>query len=297
MRNKKVGKQREDTEVKFTKMHGCGNDYIYVYTGDQDIAPEERGTLSRKFSDRHKGIGGDGIIYINPTDEADFEMEMYNADGSKGAMCGNGIRCVGKFVYDHGLTDKKSLKILTGAGIKTLELKISKGKAVGATVNMGKPILEAGKIPVKIKGYESTDQVIGAPLEVSGEEYRITCVSMGNPHCVIFTDKDLRTLELEKTGPLFEKHPAFPDRVNTEFIRLKNRTEMDMRVWERGSGETMACGTGACASLAAGVLNGICDRRAKVNLIGGELEIEWSEEDGCIYMTGPAETVFEGVVE
>ena len=271
MRNKKVGKQREDTEVKFTKMHGCGNDYIYVYTGDQDIAPEERGTLSRKFSDRHKGIGGDGIIYINPTDEADFEMEMYNADGSKGAMCGNGIRCVGKFVYDHGLTDKKSLKILTGAGIKTLELKISKGKAVGATVNMGKPILEAGKIPVKIKGYESTDQVIGAPLEVSGEEYRITCVSMGNPHCVIFTDKD--------------------------FIRLKNRTEMDMRVWERGSGETMACGTGACASLAAGVLNGICDRRAKVNLIGGELEIEWSEEDGCIYMTGPAETVFEGVVE
>ncbi len=280
--------------MKFTKMHGCGNDYIYVYTGDQDIAPEERGRLSRELSDRHKGIGGDGIIYINPTDEADFEMEMYNADGSKGAMCGNGIRCVGKFVFDHGLTDKKSLKILTGAGVKRLELIISEGKAVGATVNMGKPILEASKIPVVIKGYESADRVVDVPIEVMGKEYRITCVSMGNPHCVVFTDKDLKELDLAKTGPLFENHPAFPDRVNTEFIRIKNRTELDMRVWERGSGETMACGTGACASFVAGVLKGVLERKAKVNLIGGELEIRWSGEDGCIYMTGPAETVFEG---
>ena len=282
--------------MKFTKMHGCGNDYIYIYTGEESVADEDKTELSIKLSDRHKGIGSDGIIFINPTDKADFEMEMYNADGSRGKMCGNGIRCVGKYVYDHGLTDKTSIDILTGSGIKKLELEvdINKNAVSGATVNMGSPILEATKIPVVINGIEETERAISIPLAINETEYNITCVSMGNPHCVIFADKDINMLKLEEIGPLFEHHVIFPERVNTEFINVIDRRHLSMRVWERGSGETMACGTGACASAVAAVLNDLADREVDIKLKGGDLHILWNEDDGCVYMTGPAETVFEG---
>jgi diaminopimelate epimerase len=283
--------------VKFTKMHGCGNDYIYVYTGTEQIPDAEKPDLAIRLSDRHKGIGSDGIIFINPTEKADFEMEMYNSDGSQGAMCGNGIRCVGKYVYDHGLTDKSCIDILTASGIKRLELKIEGGVATGATVNMGAPILEAGRIPVKIDGVGDNDNVISKPVVINGKEYRITCVSMGNPHCVIFCDDDVKNLDIDAIGPKFEHHVIFPDRVNTEFINVTDRTHMTMRVWERGAGETMACGTGATASLVAAVLNDLCDRKAEVTLLGGKLDIDWREDDGNVYMTGPAETVFESELE
>ena len=283
--------------MKFTKMHGCGNDYIYVYTGMERVKDADKPDLALRLSDRHKGIGSDGLIFINPTDQADFEMEMYNSDGSKGAMCGNGIRCVGKYVYDHKLTDKTTIDILTGSGIKKLDLKITDGVAVGATVNMGKPILEASKIPVVINGCDDSAQVVSAPIDINETEYNITCVSMGNPHCVIFMDEDVKDLKIEEFGPLFEHHVIFPDRVNTEFINVVDRGHLIMRVWERGAGETMACGTGACASVVAAVLNDLADRKVRVNLLGGELDIEWRESDGNVYMTGPAETVFEGEIE
>ncbi|MBQ9360009.1 MAG: diaminopimelate epimerase [Lachnospiraceae bacterium] len=280
--------------MRFTKMHGCANDYIYVYTGTEHIKDADKSDLALRLSDRHKGIGSDGLIFINPTDQADFEMEMYNSDGSKGAMCGNGIRCVGKYVYDHKLTDKKTIDILTGSGIKKLDLKITDGVAIGATVNMGKPILEASKIPVVINGCDDSAQVVHIPLDINETKYNITCVSMGNPHCVIFMDEDVKTLKIEELGPLFERHVIFPDRVNTEFINVADRGHLIMRVWERGAGETMACGTGACASVVAAVLNDLVDRKVRVTLLGGELDIEWRESDGNVYMTGPAETVFEG---
>ncbi len=280
--------------MRFTKMHGCANDYIYVYTGTEHIKDADKSDLALRLSDRHKGIGSDGLIFINPTDQADFEMEMYNSDGSKGAMCGNGIRCVGKYVYDHKLTDKKTIDILTGSGIKKLDLKITDGVAIGATVNMGKPILEASKIPVVINGCDDSAQVVCIPLDINETKYNITCVSMGNPHCVIFMDEDVKTLKIEELGPLFERHVIFPDRVNTEFINVADRGHLIMRVWERGAGETMACGTGACASVVAAVLNDLVDRKVRVTLLGGELDIEWRESDGNVYMTGPAETVFEG---
>ena len=280
--------------MRFTKMHGCANDYIYVYTGTEHIKDADKSDLALRLSDRHKWIGSDGLIFINPTDQADFEMEMYNSDGSKGAMCGNGIRCVGKYVYDHKLTDKKTIDILTGSGIKKLDLKITDGVAIGATVNMGKPILEASKIPVVINGCDDSAQVVCIPLDINETKYNITCVSMGNPHCVIFMDEDVKTLKIEELGPLFERHVIFPDRVNTEFINVADRGHLIMRVWERGAGETMACGTGACASVVAAVLNDLVDRKVRVTLLGGELDIEWRESDGNVYMTGPAETVFEG---
>lgn len=281
--------------MRFTKMHGCGNDYIYVYTGTEKVADEIKPELAVRLSDRHKGIGSDGLIFINPAEGADFEMEMYNSDGSRGAMCGNGIRCVGKYVYDHGLTDKTSIDILTGAGVKRLELMTENGKATGATVNMGIPILEPKKIPVVIEEHDSSKPVIDHPIIAGGMEYRITCVSMGNPHCVIFCDEDVSNLDIAEIGPLFEHHVIFPDRVNTEFVNVHDRGHLKMRVWERGSGETMACGTGATAVLVAASLNDLSDRRAEVSLLGGTLIIDW-KEDGNVYMTGPAETVFESEI-
>ena len=276
-------------------MHGCANDYIYVYTGTEKVADKIKPELAVRLSDRHKGIGSDGLIFINPAEGADFEMEMYNSDGSRGAMCGNGIRCVGKYVYDHGLTDKTSIDILTGAGVKRLELMTENGKATGATVNMGIPILEPKKIPVVIEEHGGSKPVIDHPIIAGGMEYRITCVSMGNPHCVIFCDEDVSNLDIAEIGPLFEHHVIFPDRVNTEFVNVHDRGHLKMRVWERGSGETMACGTGAAAVLVAASLNDLSDRRAEVSLLGGTLTIDW-KEDGNVYMTGPAETVFESEI-
>ena len=283
--------------MKFTKMHGCGNDYIYIYTGTEHVLDEDKPDLAVRLSDRHKGIGSDGLIFINPADEADFEMEMYNSDGSRGAMCGNGIRCVGKYVYDHGLTDKTTLDILTGSGIKKLDLQVKDGIATGATVNMGKPVLEASKIPVVMNGRDVSQPVISIPIDMENCGYNITCVSMGNPHCVIFVDNPVENVDLSHLGPLFEHHVIFPDRVNTEFNNVPDRSHLDMRVWERGAGETMACGTGACASVVAAVLNDLTERSVTVSLLGGDLHIRWDESDGCVYMTGPAETSFEGEIK
>ncbi len=283
--------------MKFTKMEGCANDYIYVYTGTESVPDEQKSSLAIRLSDRHTGIGSDGLIFINPTDKADFEMEMYNSDGSLGAMCGNGIRCVGKYVYDRVLIDRTEFDILTGSGIKRITLKTENGIAVGATVNMGQPIREASKIPVVINGCDDSDPVVSIPLDINGTTYNITCVSMGNPHCVIFMDQDVKTLKIEDIGPLVEHHVIFPDRVNTEFVNVVDREHLIMRVWERGAGETMACGTGACATVVAAVMNNLSDRRVKVSLLGGDLDIEWRASDDNVYMTGPARTVFEGEVE
>lgn len=283
--------------MKFTKMEGCANDYIYVYTGTESVPDEQKSSLAIRLSDRHTGIGSDGLIFINPTDKADFEMEMYNSDGSLGAMCGNGIRCVGKYVYDRGLIDRTEFDILTGSGIKRITLKTENGIAVGATVNMGQPIREASKIPVVINGRDDLDPVVSVPLDINGTTYNITCVSMGNPHCVIFMDQDVKNLKIEDIGPFVEHHVIFPDRVNTEFVNVVDRRHLIMRVWERGAGETMACGTGACATAVAAVMNNLSDRRVKVALLGGDLDIEWRASDDNVYMTGPAKTVFEGEVE
>ena len=277
--------------MHFTKMHGIGNDYVYVDGSKEHV--EDPSGLSVRVSDRHTGIGSDGLILINPSDCADFEMEMYNADGSRGRMCGNGIRCVGKYVYDHGLTDRKKLKIETLSGIRTLELFTGEDGLVSSVkVDMGIPELEPEKIPASFPG----EAVIGVPLEIGGRVFSVTCVSMGNPHCVVFPDEDIRESGPEVYGPLFEHADVFPDRINTEFINVADRSRLRMRVWERGSGETMACGTGACAAAVAAALNGYADRKVTVSLLGGDLQIEWSEEDGHVYMTGPAEEVFEGEI-
>lgn len=299
--------------LHFTKMEGCGNDYIYV-NGFTEKLPQERKTeLVKKLSRLHFGIGGDGVIFINPSEKADFEMEMYNKDGSRGRMCGNGIRCVGKYVYDHGMTNGKTEITVESFGeVKKLELSCRGGKMLTARVNMGRPVLEAAKIPV----LSEKSPVIDEPIEAAGRTWRMTCVSMGNPHDVIFVedkdlkarglrdengellaDGDIRNLDLEKIGPQFEYHPCFPERTNTEFVQVMDRGHVNMRVWERGSGETLACGTGCCATVVACVLNGKTDRKVEVNLLGGKLLIEWDEVTDDIYMTGPAETVFDGTVE
>ena len=279
--------------MKFTKMHGCGNDYIYVDGAREQIEPEKKPELARRLSDRHFGIGGDGVIFINPSDQADFEMEMYNMDGSRAEMCGNGIRCVAKFVYDKGLTEKTSLSIISFGRIRYLDLTVQDGEVSTVRVNMGAPILKAADIPVvSLKG-ENEDSVIGEEIEVDGRIYQMTCVSMGNPHAVVFLER-VNDLKLEELGPKFENHERFPDRINTEFVRAIDRKNLEMRVWERGSGETMACGTGACATAVAAVLNGYADREVTVHLLGGDLDICWSETDNCVYMTGPAATVFRG---
>lgn len=279
--------------MKFTKMHGCGNDYVYV-DGAREMIPEERKSEVVKFlSDRHFGIGGDGVIFINPSDAADFEMEMYNMDGSRSEMCGNGIRCVGKYVYDHGLTQKTSLTIVSCGKIKYLDLTVEDGKVTKVRVNMGSPILEAAEIPVVAE----QSPVVDAPITVDGKEYRMTCVSMGNPHAVVYMDEMIDDETMAKIGPLFEHHERFPRRVNTEFVKVLSRERVQMRVWERGTGETLACGTGACAVTVAGILNGLTGDRITVELSGGNLEIFWDKKENVIYMTGPATTVFEGEIE
>lgn len=273
--------------MKFTKMQGLGNDYVYVNGFEEKI--ENPSKLAVKVSDRHFGIGSDGLILINPSKAADFEMEMYNADGSRGEMCGNGIRCVAKYVYDYGLTDKTQISVETLGGIKYLELTAKEGKVVQVQVDMGKPELRPGKIPVIAEG----DTIIDAPIEVGGQEYKMTGVSMGNPHIVIYMD-DIDNLEIEKIGPKFENHKRFPNRINTEFVEVLDRNTVKMRVWERGSGETLACGTGACAVAVACILNGLTEDEVTVRLLGGDLFIKWDREKDTVYMTGPAETVFDG---
>lgn len=274
--------------MKFTKMQGCGNDYVYVdcTKGMLEEVPE----LAVKVSDRHFGIGSDGLILIRPSTSADFMMDMYNNDGSRSGMCGNGIRCVAKFVYDKGLTNKKKLQIETLSGIKDIELTVEEGKVTQVTVDMGNPITKPSLIPV----ISEKDLLIGEPIWVGGNTYDITCVSMGNPHAVVFVE-DLE-LPLETIGPLFENHEMFPDRVNTEFVQVINRKYIKMRVWERGSGETLACGTGACASVIACILNGLTEHEVTVSLLGGDLIIRYNEKEDKVYMTGPAETVFEGEI-
>lgn len=274
--------------MKFTKMQGLGNDYVYVNCLKETIADPP--ALAKKISDRHFGVGSDGLIMINPSDKADFEMEMYNADGSRAEMCGNGIRCVAKYVYDYGLTDKTRISVETLAGIKYLDLTVENGKVSLVRVDMGRPILEPENIPVQAEG----SRVVDEPLTVDGKEYRMTCVSMGNPHAVIFVDQDVRELPLEQIGPSFENHERFPKRINTEFARVLDRSTVEMRVWERGSGETLACGTGTCATAVACVLNGLTEDEITVHLLGGDLYIKWDREKDTVYMTGPAETVFDG---
>lgn len=279
--------------MKFTKMHGCGNDYIYV-DGAREIIPAERKSEVVKFlSDRHFGIGGDGVIFINPSDVADFEMEMYNMDGSRSEMCGNGIRCVGKYVYDHGLTRKTSLSIVSCGKIKYLELTVEDGRVTKVCVNMGSPVLEAAEIPV----VASQSPVVDTPIAVDGREYRMTCVSMGNPHAIVYVDEMIDDETMAKIGPLFEHHECFPQRVNTEFVKVLDRERVQMRVWERGTGETLACGTGACAVTVASILNGLTEDGITVELLGGNLEIFWDRKENVVYMTGPATTVFEGEIE
>lgn len=278
--------------MKFTKMQGCGNDYVYVNGFEEQIAPEKKPEIVCRLSDRHFGIGGDGVIFINPSDVADCEMEMYNADGSRSEMCGNGIRCVAKYVYDKGLVPKEEFTIVSAGEIKYMQLTVENGVATRVRVNMGSPILVPEQIPVVVPG----ETAIGVPIEVQGQEYRMTCVSMGNPHAVIFTD-NVADLELEKIGPDFEYHTCFPRRTNTEFVEVLDRKHVFMRVWERGTGETLACGTGCCATAVACVLNDKTDTKVTVKVLGGEIEIEWDREANLVYMTGPAEIVFEGTVE
>lgn len=276
--------------MKFTKMHGLGNDYVYVNCFEEKI--DNPPAVARFVSDRHFGIGSDGLIMINPSKTADFEMEMYNADGSRGEMCGNGIRCVAKYVYDYGLTDKTQISVETLGGIKYLDLTVEDGKVSLVKVDMGKPELEADLIPI----ISEREQVIDEPIEVDGKEYHMTGVSMGNPHAVIYVD-DVKGLDLEKIGPKFENHERFPKRINTEFVHCIDRQTVEMRVWERGSGETLACGTGACAVAVTSILNNLTDTQVTVKLLGGDLQIEWDREKDRVFMTGPATVVFDGVID
>ncbi len=275
--------------MKFTKMHGCGNDYVYI-NGFVETVPNKP-EFVKAASDRHFGIGSDGVIFINPSKEADFEMEMYNADGSRSEMCGNGIRCVGKYVYDYGMTDKTNITVMSAGAVKYLELTVRNGKVVKVRVNMGKPELRAELIPV----ISPNDRVVDEEILVDEKTYKMTCVSMGNPHAVVFVD-DVHNLPIEKIGPHFEHHKLFPKRTNTEFVQVIDRTHVRMRVWERGSGETLACGTGCCATAAACVLNNLTEDTITVQVLGGEIFIEWDRNEDIIYMTGPAETVFEGEI-
>jgi len=281
-------KKKGESRMKFTKMQGLGNDYVYVNGFEERI--ENPSEMAVKMSNRNFGVGSDGLILINPSEKADFEMEMYNADGSRGEMCGNGIRCVAKYVYDYGLTDKTHISVETLGGIKYLDLTVEDGKVVLVKVDMGSPILTPAQIPVIADGAEA----VAVPILVDETEYQMTCVSMGNPHAVVFMD-DIEHLEIEKIGPKFEHHERFPNRVNTEFVKVLDRQTASMRVWERGSGETLACGTGACAVAVACILGGYTENKVTVKLLGGDLLIEWDREQNKIYMTGPAEVVFDGV--
>lgn len=276
--------------MKFTKMHGCGNDYVYVNLFEEQI--ENPAKVSIAVSDRHFGIGSDGLITIGASEIADFRMRIYNADGSEAEMCGNGIRCVAKYVYDHKLTDKTEITVETGAGVKTLQLTVEDDKVTLVRVDMGEPILTPDEIPVVADG----DRVVDEPIVVDDKEWRMTCVSMGNPHAVVFVD-DVAHFELEKYGPLFENHVRFPKRTNTEFVQIISRNETIMRVWERGSAETWACGTGTCATVMACILNGLTDNDVLVHLRGGDLRIVYDEKSNHVFMTGPATEVFEGEIQ
>lgn len=275
--------------MKFTKMQGIGNDYVYVNCFQEKV--ENPNELSKIVSNRHFGIGSDGLILIKPSTIADFKMDMFNADGSQSEMCGNGIRCVGKYVYDYHLTDKTSVSIETLAGIKYLDFIVEDGKVALVKVNMGNPELIPDNIPVVAEG----NQVVSQPIEVDGRIYKMTCVSMGNPHAIIYME-DVKNLEIEMLGPKFENHNRFPKRTNTEFARIIDRKTIEMRVWERGAGETLACGTGACATAVASMLNEYTDDEVTVKLLGGDLNIKWDREAGNVFMTGPATVVFDGEI-
>ena len=277
--------------LKFIKMHGLGNDYVYMNAIDQEI--NDRSELAKYVSDRHFGIGSDGLILICPSDKADFKMQMFNSDGSEAEMCGNGIRCVGKFVYDNGLTDKTVVSVETLAGIKILNLNVVDGKVETVRVDMGEPILEAKDIPV----ISDEHPIKNLKLKAEDREFRFTCVSMGNPHAITFIDDDLKEFDVEKYGSVLEVDSAFPRKSNIEFVNVINDKELKMRVWERGAGETMACGTGACGVAVASFLNGYTKRKVEIELLGGKLNIEWNEEDNHIYMTGPATTVYTGEIK
>ena len=276
--------------MKFTKMHGCGNDYVYVNCFKEKV--ENPTEVAIKVSDRHFGIGSDGLILILPSEVADFRMGMYNADGSEGNMCGNGIRCVAKYVYDYGLTDKTQISVETKSGIKYLDLFVENGKVKTVKVDMGEPKLLSKEIPV----VWDKEKMIGEPITVAGADYEMTCVSMGNPHAIVWVE-DTKSLDLEKIGPDFEHHKMFPERVNTEFVQVLDRNTVNMRVWERGSGETWACGTGACATAVACILNGKTEDEVLVHLVGGDLKIQYDRESNHVFMTGPATVVFDGEIE
>ena len=288
----------------FTKMHGCGNDYVYVDGAKEIIPQEKKAELARKVSDRHFGIGSDGLIFINPVDDSsiDFEMEMYNADGSRSEMCGNGIRCVAKYVYDNRLTDKKSLVIVSAGKKKYIDLEVGDDNLVtSVTVDMGAPILEPSLVPVSADklGCPKSESIIDVPVNIAGKEWHITCVSMGNPHAVVFLpeDIDLTTFDIEKIGPLFENNEVFPNRTNTEFVKVDDRGNVHMRVWERGTGETLACGTGCCATTVACILNGHTDNKVAVHVLGGIVTCSWNgDPTSSVIMEGPATTVFTGEI-
>lgn len=292
-------------EVRFTKMEGCGNDYVYISGFEYPLDPAQKPEIVKRLSDRHFGIGGDGVIFINPSKIADFEMEMWNADGTRGEMCGNGIRCVGKFVYDKGMTQDKEITVESFGKVKYLTLFTEEcgGKELvtSVRVNMGEPILDAPSIPVVADASPVVAESIHIPIEGIGEygesdgDYEMTCVSMGNPHAVVYIDST-DDLQIETIGPLFENHSRFPNRTNTEFVQIIDREHVKMRVWERGSGETLACGTGCCALCVAGVLNGCTAPKLEVRVLGGSLLIEWDREENIVWMTGPATTVFEGTI-
>ena len=277
--------------LQFTKMHGLGNDYVYMDAINQKI--ENRSELAKFVSDRHFGIGSDGLILICPSEKADFRMQMFNQDGSEAEMCGNGIRCVGKFVFDKGLTKKETITVETLAGIKTLVMTAKNGKIETARVDMGEPILEPEKIPV----ISNENPVKNLKLEVEDKDFNFTCVSMGNPHAVTFIKEDVNKFDICKYGAKLEVNKAFPKKANIEFINVIDDKTLKMRVWERGAGETLACGTGACAVTVAAILNGYTERTVTVHLLGGDLKIEWNKNDNHVYMTGPATTVFEGKID
>ena len=301
--------------MKFTKMHGCGNDYVYVDGGKEIIPSDKKPEVVQKVSDRHFGVGSDGLIFINPVDDADidFEMEMYNADGSRSEMCGNGIRCVAKYVYDKRLTDKKKLTIVSAGKKKYIDLTVGSDDLVESVkVDMGAPILDAATVPVTVsedviasdKYKELTGTygrlAVDVPIEVDGKTWHMTCVSMGNPHAVVFLPEgtDLSTFDIEKVGPLFENHPVFPNRTNTEFVTIDDRQNVHMRVWERGTGETLACGTGCCATTVACILNGHTDTSVTVHVLGGDIRCSWDKDpESPVIMEGPATTVFEGEID
>ncbi len=277
--------------LPFTKMEGTGNDYIYVNGFSEQISnPEE---LAKRISDRHFGVGGDGLVLILPSNIADVRMRMFNADGTEAEMCGNASRCVGKYVYDNGIIKKELLSLETGAGVKIIRLDCENGIATGATVDMGEPVLNPDKIPLNLPSPLPDKYCIDYPVEINGQNYYITAVSMGNPHAVVFM-KDIDSLNLGELGPQFENHVMFPNRTNTEFVEVLSRSRIKMRVWERGAGETLACGTGACAAVVACILNNLTEREVEVEVLGGKLNINWDSGSNHIFMTGPAKTVFNG---